>query len=317
MSDQKSSGQTPEEIFLEAQLQNLHHHKNTLLQQVSSHFFLETSLTFKVGIELEFYLTNLDQSQISNDQIVTNFIADLIKQIPQNSTIYKVEKEQGQGQIEVKTAFDSDLSKVCHDILDIKFRAKTLAQQKNLIASFVAQPFLNDCGSALQFNISLHDKDGGNILFSDNQLLVKVASSLLENTDAMMIFLAPHPQDYVRFSKEINRDLFKKGKFIAPTNLSFGADNRTCAIRIPAKSQRLEYRVAAANCDPALSISAILLAILSGIKSDTESQKQIHGNAFDEQYQVKDFCQDFDEAKRKFFAEDNLIREQFLYFLRG
>ncbi len=311
MSDKKSSGNSPEEILL----QNFYHHKNSLLQQVSSHFFGETSLICKIGIELEFYLTNSDQSQISQNQIVENFIADLTKQIPQNSTIYQIEKEQGQGQIEVKTAFNSDLLKVCRDILEIKSLAKDLAQQKNLVASFAAQPFVHDCGSALQFNISLHDKDDNNILFSDEKFLAKVASSLLEMTDAMMIFLAPHSQDYVRFSHEINRNLFKKGKFIAPTNLSFGADNRTCAIRIPAKSQRLEYRVAAANCEITLAMSAILLAILSGIKNEINPQKQIHGNAFDEQYKMKDFCQSFDEAKEKFFAEGNFLRLKLGNFL--
>jgi glutamine synthetase len=135
----------------------------------------------------------------------------------------------------------------------------------------------------------------------------------------MMIFLAPQEEDYQRFSLEINRELFKKGKFTAPTNLSFGADNRTCAIRIPTtkkdqpNSKRLEYRIASANADTVLCLSSILLALSQ--KQAPESFKQIFGNAFDEQYKVKNFCQTLKNAEEKFFAEENFIRKKMLGFL--
>jgi len=309
MSHKKSSDFGSEET----QLQHFYHHKNSYLQQASAQFFSRTSLNIKIGIELEFYLTNSDGSQLFDDKILHDFISDLSKKIPTNSLIYKIEKEQGQGQIEVKTAFDSDLLKICEDISKLKLMAKTLAEERNLIVSFAAQQFLDDCGSALQFNISLHDVDDKNIFWFDENILHKTANALLQKTDEMMIFLAPEESDYVRFSTQINRDLFKKGKFTAPVNLSFGADNRTCAIRIPTKSKRLEYRIGAANCDPALCMSAILLAILFGIENSAHPVNQIHGNAFDSQYEVKNFCQNFDEARKKFFAEENFIRTSMLF----
>lgn len=308
MSSIKSSGDAIK-LSEDKLLENLYHHKKSLLQKISSRFSFETSHAIKIGIELEFYLTNRDGSQIFSPQITENFIADLTAKLPANSLIYKIEKEQGVGQIEVKTIFDSDLLKVCSEIELIKNLAKNLAEQKNLCASFLAQQFLDDCGSALQFNISLHNDADENIFSSDKKYLQKVAESLLQMTDEMLIFLAPEPEDYNRFSFATNLNLFKKGKFTAPINLSFGADNRTCAIRIPQKSARLEYRVAAAGADPALCISVILLAILRGNKNEVALQKQIHGNAFDEQYSLQKFCQNLEEAREKFFAEGGLIRK--------
>ena len=306
MINDKSSSDSMKSLE-DTQLQNFYRHKNSLLQNTSSQFFSHTYLKIKIGLELEFYLTRADGSQLFDEQILADFISDLAKKIPKNSLIYKIEKEQGDGQIEVKTAFDSDLLRACAEIEELKISAKNLAVSKNLISSFAAQPFLDDCGSALQFNISLHDEDDKNIFASDENILHKTATALLEMTDAMMIFLAPNEEDYARFLEQTNRELFRKGKFTAPINLSFGADNRTCAIRIPAKSRRLEYRVAAANSDPALCMTAILLAILSKFKNKKKLAVQIHGNAFDQQYNVKNFCQNLSEARERFFAEGNFI----------
>ncbi|NBV05838.1 MAG: hypothetical protein EBS06_01200 [Proteobacteria bacterium] len=316
MTKNYSSSDRPK-LLEESIFKYLENSKNELLQEAAQHFFSKTFLTIKIGIELEFYLLQADQNKIEDKKIVENFIFDLSKKIPQNSLIYKIEPEQGSGQIEVKTLFNSDLLKICAEINSIKIVAKNLALEKNLDVSFAAQKFSDDCGSALQFNISLHDSSDKS-LFNDNQeILQQLAASLLKITNAMMIFLAPAKEDYQRFSYDLNLNLFKKGKFTAPVNLSFGADNRTCAIRVaaPPKNQnnkfgkRLEYRVAAANCSVELCLSAILITILYAIENDTKPLNQIHGNAFDEQYKTEKICQNLDEAKDNFFAKENFIRE--------
>ncbi len=231
--------------------------------------------------------------------------------------IYQVEKEQGVSQVEIKTSFTSDLTALCEELEAAKKFIKNFAKTKNLTASFAAQPFCDDCGSSLQFNISLH-QDDKNIFEYDEQILKKVAAGLLDKTNEMMIFLAPKEADYARFSFVTNRNLFKQGKYTAPVNLSFGADNRTCAIRIPQSktNKRLEYRVAAADADPFLAISTILVAIIFGIKFGQSGFEQIHGNAFDQQYQLKDFCKNLEEAQRYFLQDENIFRSTFLSFCR-
>lgn len=309
--------QLPANLFL----QKFYSNKLLILESVLNNFILSNSIIPKIGIELEFYLLNSDKSKINNLFLVENFITDLKKKILPNSLIYAIEPEQGFGQIEVKTNFTSDLQKLCQEIDSFKEEAYKLANKKNLYISFAAQIFENDCGSATQFNISLHNKKDEN-LYLESETLENSIASLLHFTDAMIIFLAPNVEDYLRFDQNLNFNLYKIGKYSAPVNLSFGVDNRTCAIRIPSQNlnqknslpqskKRLEYRIASANCDIYLSISAILLAISQGRKQKLNFNKcklqKIYGNAFDKSYNLKEFCKNYEQAMNN-FIHNNIFK---------
>ncbi len=290
-------------------LKSLYENKREILKKAQDYFLNSSSLILKIGCELEFFLLQKN-GQVFEDQ---GLLADLILELKEKLTknfplIYQVEKEQGASQIEIKTSFTPDLTRLCEEIEGAKNLVKNFAEARNLTASFASQPFEDDCGSALQFNISLHQEEE-NIFESDAEILKNVAAGLLKKTNEMMIFLAPKEEDYVRFSFATNRNLFKQGKFTAPVNLSFGYDNRTCAIRIPKSKigKRLEYRIAASDADPFLAIATISLAIIFGINDKKSDFKQIHGNAFDEQYQLKNFCKNLDEAREFFLKEDNFF----------
>jgi glutamine synthetase len=298
-------------------LEQLYKNKRLILKKSQEFFLNSSSLTPKIGCELEFFLLEKNLAAVENQALMADLISELKSELTKKySLIYQVEKEQGVSQVEVKTSFTSDLFLLCEQLESAKNFIKNFAQEKNFIASFVSQPFVNDCGSALQFNVSPHGKDDKNIFELDKNFLKNSATSLLKMTNSMMIFLAPKEEDYTRFSFDLNRELFRKGKFTAPINLSFGADNRTCAIRIPNPSgNRLEYRIAAADADPALAISAILIAISSDQKTNEPQFEQIFGNAFDEKYKLENFCQSLKEAEGFFAAEENFIRKKFSKFL--
>ncbi len=291
-------------------LKSLYENKREILKKAQDDFLNSSSLILKIGCELEFFLLQKNGQVLEDQGLLADLILELKEQLTKNfPLIYQVEKEQGASQIEIKTSFTPDLTRLCEEIEGAKNLVKNFAEAKNLTASFASQPFGDDCGSALQFNISLH-QDEENIFESDAEILKNVAAGLLKKTNEMMIFLAPKEEDYVRFSFATNRNLFKQGKFTAPVNLSFGYDNRTCAIRIPKSKigKRLEYRIAASDADPFLAISAISLAIIFGINDKKSDFKQIHGNAFDEQYQLKNFCKNLDEAREFFLREDNFFQ---------
>jgi glutamine synthetase len=65
--------------------------------------------------------------------------------------------------------------------------------------------------------------------------------------------------------------------------VSWGYENRTSAIRIPAGSpaaRRIEHRVAGGDVNPYLMLAAILGAALDGIERELEPASPVVGNAY-------------------------------------
>ena len=72
--------------------------------------------------------------------------------------------------------------------------------------------------------------------------------------------------------------------FWAPTAASWGVDNRTCALRAISgsdKSQRVEYRISAADINPHLALAAAIGSGIWGIENKVEPTDAITGNAYD------------------------------------
>ncbi len=289
-------------------LENLYQNKEYLLKKSQEFFINSSSLYPKIGCELEFFLFDESNKLVPEDKL-REFISNLDQELGNKFELFhKLEKEGGESQVELKTHFTSDLKKLCESLEEIKNFITEYSKNKKFISSFIAQPFLNDCGSSLQFNISLHDENDHNIFEKDFSFLKKYSESLLNLTDSMLIILAPNEDDYLRFLSKVNIDLFKAGKYIAPMNLSFGNDNRTCAIRIPSiktdddsrrhYGKRIEYRIASPNADSYLAISAILVAL--SLQDESQNFEQVFGNAFDQQYKIKEFSKNFEDAKNNF-----------------
>jgi glutamine synthetase len=71
--------------------------------------------------------------------------------------------------------------------------------------------------------------------------------------------------------------------FWAPTDATWGVENRTCALRaIPGfvGSQRVEYRIAAADINPHIALAAAIGSGLWGIEQRIEPDAPITGNAY-------------------------------------
>ena len=71
--------------------------------------------------------------------------------------------------------------------------------------------------------------------------------------------------------------------FWAPTDATWGVENRTCALRaIPGspKSQRVEYRIAAADINPYIALAAAIGSGLWGIEQKIEPDPPVEGSAY-------------------------------------
>ena len=75
--------------------------------------------------------------------------------------------------------------------------------------------------------------------------------------------------------------------FWAPTSATWGVENRTTALRvIPGgpSSQRVEYRIAAADINPYLAIAVALGSGLYGIENKIEPDPMVDGNAYEKKF---------------------------------
>ena len=71
--------------------------------------------------------------------------------------------------------------------------------------------------------------------------------------------------------------------FWAPTDSAWGVENRTTALRVipgSEKSQRVEYRVAAADINPYIALAAAIGSGLWGIENRIDPGEPIQGNAY-------------------------------------
>lgn len=297
-------------------LKNFYFNKIKILERSTELFYQKISKNssfsqLKIGCELEFFLLDKDKKPLNNLNEI-NIFCNLVGG----------KREQGDGQIELVFNFTDNLLYLASEIEKSKQEIINLAKQKNLIACFEGKPFEDDCGSSLQFNVTLHDYNGANIFYENNPLIDYCATGLLDLTNFMLPFISPDANDYRRFDLDNNKKLFKNHKYVAPVNLSLGNDNRSCAIRI-CKSydnpncKRLEYRVASASCDAWLGISAIVLALEYGLKNHKSFYKTIYGNAFDEIYRLSKISSNHQEAIEIFFDKNNYILKKFEEFIRN
>ena len=185
--------------------------------------------------------------------------------------------ETGLGQFEVNMMHSDDALRAADDAWLFKMLVKGLARRHGFAASFMAKPYPEYSGSGLHTHFSLINGEGENVFDSGGPkgtaiMRYAVAGCLAAMHDSALIF-APHANSYERLVP---------GKH-APTAISWGFENRTAAIRIPAgnpASRRIEHRVAGGDVNPYLMLAAILGAALIGIEDQEEPPAPITGNAY-------------------------------------
>lgn len=278
----------------------------------------QSNLIPKIGIELELYLETINSNSVSTT--IKSFIKDLkISLLEQHIDLLEIEEEQGRGQIEIKTNPYDDICKLCQDIILIKQSVVnlTLSQYHDIKPIFLSQPQLDDCGSALQINISLIDQDGNpyftkNNQNSSNDLLLCSVGGILAFAKNIILIMAPKEEDYTRFDLQINNRLHRNGKYTAPTHISWGYNNRTSLIRVILNSNnisknRLEFRMPSPQADIYLALSFFLLSMLEGIRNKMIPQNPTYGNSFDQQYLLDTLPKNLEIAK-EIFLEKNAIK---------
>ena len=190
-----------------------------------------------------------------------------------------IHTETGPGVIESAIAYDELLNAADKAEL-FKTFTKIFAQKKGLSATFMAKWSNDYPGQSGHLHISAKDKDSNSLFYNakNEQNISDIMRWFIGGQQLLMpeflSMIAPTCNSYTRLIPG----------FWAPTQATWGIDNRTCAIRaIPGsiKSQRVEYRVTAADINPYIALSAAVGSGLWGIEHKIEPTKPIQGNAYE------------------------------------
>jgi glutamine synthetase len=121
--------------------------------------------------------------------------------------------------------------------------------------------------------MSLLDEHGRNIMAGETgaptERLKHVVGGMLTTMSEAMLLFAPHANSYRRLMPANH----------APTNQTWGLDNRTTSIRVitAGKATRVEHRVAGADCNPYLAIAGILAGGLHGLRGQIDPGPPVRG----------------------------------------
>lgn len=161
---------------------------------------------------------------------------------------------------------------------------KVLAQRNNKMATFMAKWSANYPGQSGHIHISLKHREGGQSAFYDPQLthnMSKIQRHFLAGQQKLM------PELLAMFSPTVNSYSRLIPGYWAPTDATWGVENRTTALRvIPGsdKSQRIEYRLGSADANPYLALAAAIGSGLYGIEHELEPGPEIKGNSYEQKH---------------------------------
>jgi len=178
----------------------------------------------------------------------------------------------------------------CTDALEAADRAalfktftKVLAQRSGWLATFMAKWSPDWPGQSGHMHISLQDKDGANVFYDETgtHSMSDVQRWFVGGQQALM------PEIISMVAPTVNSFRRLIPGFWAPTHATWGVDNRTCALRVipgSAKSQRVEYRISAADIHPHIALAAALGSGLWGIEHQIEPTAPVTGNAYTQKF---------------------------------
>ena len=248
-------------------------------------FHHEFAIKPMIGFELEFYTQDAD------------FVR---KALNQAEIDCEFEAESGKNQYEIQLP----------PSLQVMGALKKLTNARDVLiksgAQLAAKPFTDQPGSALHMHLNFLDHEHNNLFakISDHeepQLLTHIVGGLLATVEEAMCYLAPHEEDYARYQAGIE----------TPSTISWGNNNRTVAIRIPAREsgpRRIEHRVASASADPYAVCAAIFAGCIHGLRNKILPDAKIYGNAYLDQYPLKPLPASLEEAREYLHTRQNLLR---------
>jgi glutamine synthetase len=189
--------------------------------------------------------------------------------VPAKSSI----SEYSPDQFEVNLGHLPDPVRAADHAFMLKRAVRAAARAEGLLATFMAKPLARHAPSGLHVHVSLIEADGANLFARDERALGHAIAGLQATMAEAMLLCAPNANSYRRL----------RPLSYAPTAPTWGHNNRTVALRIPAgdpAARRIEHRVAGADANPYLVLAAALAGIHHGLSRELVPDAPITGNAY-------------------------------------
>jgi glutamine synthetase len=242
-----------------------------------------------IGAEVEYYLLtrNADGSLSTADKLdvsaqpcydvrgltrMYDHLTDISSAMNQLGwSNYANDHEDGNGQFEQNFKYAEALV-TADRVVTLRYLLSMIAQQRDMVCTFMPKPFPDRTGSGLHLHISLTSNgtpvfpaqnDARGLGLSDTAY--HFVGGLLEHASALQAVIAPTVNSY----KRTRAVATTSGAAWAPTNPTYGGNDRTHYIRIP-DNERIELRGGCGSANPYLAAAAAIGAGLSGIANKTD-----------------------------------------------
>ena len=204
------------------------------------------------------------------------FLSRLTRELTQAGIeIESVLSEAALGQHEIVLSCGDALTTSDNHAL-AKFGSKQVAASEGKSLTFMAKLDEHE-GNSCHIHFSLRDLDGqpvfaGNDKYGFTPVMRSFLAGQLAFLSELTLLFAPNVNSYKRFVD---------GSY-APTVISWGFDNRTCALRVVGSgtSMRFEHRVPGGDVNMHLAMAAIVAAGLRGVSEQLELGDPMPGNAY-------------------------------------
>lgn len=182
--------------------------------------------------------------------------------------------EQGPGQNEIDFRYNNPLL-AAEDGATLRWVIKTVAQANGLVANFMPKPLKEEAGNGFHINMST------------NSHMDEFMAGILNHIKEITLFLNPTENSYDRL-----------GEDKAPKYVSWGYNNRSTLIRIPAGNKRLELRSPDCLANTFLAYTLLIYAGLDGIEKHMTCMEPTSLNLFKETGEFDVLPQSLKEAKK-------------------
>lgn len=187
--------------------------------------------------------------------------------------------EYAPGQYELTLHYREDAMQAADDLIRLKRIVRAQARAHGVTACFMAKPVEKYAGSGMHFHVSLLDDDGRNVFIEAEEgnwsdTILHALGGLKETMAESMLVFAPHANSWRRFAAQS----------YAPVSPTWGVNNRSVALRIPAgdiKARRIEHRPAGVDANPYLVGATILAGLRHGMDAKVDPGEETTGNGYE------------------------------------